>query len=46
MKLFNTMKLLITVSKTNDHKTMISKCAICGSKYSTFIRKNKKQVEY
>ena len=34
------------VSKTSNGKTMLlSKCAICSSKKSRFI-KNKKQVEY
>ena len=33
-------------SKTYNSKTMkLSKCAICGSKISTFIE-NKKQLEY
>ena len=27
------------VSKTSNSKTMISKCAICGSKKSKFIKK-------
>ena len=33
------------VSKTDNGKSVISKCAICGTKKSRFI-KNKKQVDY
>ena len=43
----NTESINPRVSKTNNGKTMIlSKCAICGSKTSRFIKRNKKQVEY
>ena len=42
----NTESINPKVSKTNNGKTMkLSKCAICDSKNSRFI-KNPKQVEY
>ena len=42
----NTENINPRVSNTSNGKTMIlSKCAICGSKSSRFI-KNKKQNEY
>ena len=40
----NTENTNSVVSKTSNGKTMIlSKCSICGSKKSRFIKKNKKQ---
>ena len=43
----NTENINPRVSKTSNGKTMIlSKCAICGSKKSKFIKKNKKQKGY
>ena len=42
----NTENINPRVSKTSNGKTMLlSKCAICGSKKSRFIR-SEKQVEY
>ena len=42
----NTESINLRDSKTNDSKTMIlSKCSICGSNKSRFIKK-KMQVEY
>ena len=39
MKLLSVMILLVTVSNTsNGRKTILSKCAICGSKKSRFIK--------
>ena len=35
----NTESMNSRVSKTNNGKTMISKCAICGSKKARFIKK-------
>ena len=42
----NTESIDPKVSATSNGKTMIlSKCAICGSKKSKFIKKNKKQKD-
>ena len=43
----NTESINPRVSKTNNGKTMmLTKCALCGSKNTRFIKKKKKQVEY
>ena len=43
----NTENINPRVSMTINGKTVwLSKCTVCGSKKSRFIKKNKMQVEY
>ena len=43
----STESIDLKVSPTNNGKAMVlSKCAICGSKKSKSIKKNKKQNDY
>ena len=43
----NTESINPRVSKTNNGKTMmLTKCALCGSKNTMFIKKKKSKVEY
>ena len=42
----NTKSINPRVSKTRNGRIFLSKCAVCNSKNSRFIEKNKKQVDY